>query len=338
MSNHTGYKPIRATAPNSDLFSLDDIDRRLLAALSLNARVNLTELAAELNISKQVASYRLKVMQQAGVIRGFHAIPNIHLLGKIHYRIFVKFQHMTMERERKLLAGLSRCREIAWLTVLDGDFDLEFVIWAGDISEFEAVYNDILARFGAHFQEKYFSIATRVEYLPYRFLCDRADESSLLFGGQLAESRLDDLDRSILTRLNHDGRLPLARLAAHCRVAAPLVRSRLESLLERRIIIGYGLTIDHNRIGYTYRKVLLQLSRHGDADIARLSDFLRRERNVIFLVKTIGTYDYEFEMMNESNDEFFRTLKRIRFHFADEIKLHQTMVVYDELKSGRLQF
>jgi DNA-binding Lrp family transcriptional regulator len=332
-------RPAPADPPTAGpAFSLDAIDRQLLAALSLDARASLTELAARLHISKQVASYRLKVLQQAGVIRGFHAIPNVHLLGKMHYRIFVKFQHMTEEREQALLAELGRCREIAWLTVLDGDFDLEFVIWAGDILEFEAVYDSILARFGAHFQEKYFSIATRVEYLPYRFLGENASSPALLFGGRLAETKLDDLDRIILTHLNRDGRLPLARLAASCRVAAPLVRSRLENLLERRIILGFGLKIDHGRIGFIYHKVLLQLSRHTAADIARLSDFLRRERNVIFLVKTIGTYDYEFEMMNESNDEFFRTLKRIRSHFAAEIELHQTMVVYDELKYGQLQF
>ena len=136
MSKTKPHSSPKTGAPASTVFPLDAIDRQLLAALSLDARVNLTDLAGRLRVSKQVASYRLKALQQAGVIRGFHAIPTVHLLGRMHYRIFVKLQHMTLEQEQELLADLQRRPEIAWLTVLDGDFDLEFVIWAGDISDF----------------------------------------------------------------------------------------------------------------------------------------------------------------------------------------------------------
>jgi Lrp/AsnC family transcriptional regulator, leucine-responsive regulatory protein len=331
--------PVTLPAPSfPGYFTLDVIDRGLLAALSLDARSSLTELADRLGTSKQVVSYRLKALEKGGVIKGFHAIPNVYALGKIHYRVFVKFQHLAAATEKELIEYLRRCREIAWLTLLDGDFDLEFVIWAGDVSEFETVYDAILARFGSYFQEKYFSIATRVEYLPYRFLTGQVAGNPLIFGGPLGEARLDELDKKILTCLNRDGRLALAQLAASCQVAVPLARARLDQLIERRIILGFGLKIDHNQIGFTYRKVLLKLNHHSADVIARLSDFLRRLDPVIFLVKTIGTYDFEFEMMNESNREFYTAIKHIRSAFAAEIKLHQTVVVYDELKFGQLRF
>ena len=96
-----------------------------------------------------------------------------------------------------MIRELSACPEISWLTLLDGDFDLEFVIWADNILEFEAVYDRILSKFGRYFQEKYFSIGTRVEYLPFRFLDpDQHSGASLIFGGAYERRRLDELTKA----------------------------------------------------------------------------------------------------------------------------------------------
>lgn len=315
---------------------LDDKDRILLFRLSLDARLNLTQLAAEVGLSKQVVSYRLKQLERSGVIRGVHAIPDIRRLGLTHYRVFVKFQHMDLQTEQRLIEHLSRQREIAWLTLLDGDFDLEFVVWSASTTAFETLYDDIMGLFGAYFQEKYFSIATRIEYLPYKFLAAPDNPSALVVGGRPGDFQPDELDKRILAALNRDGRLSLAELAAQCGAGQALVKNRLEHLHESGVILGYGLKVDHNRLGFTYRKVLLKLHNHTPQVREALSGHLRRHRNVIFLVKTIGSYDFEFELMTESNEEFHHIIRDFRSAFAPDIKLHHTVIVYDELKYGLL--
>lgn len=52
---------------------LDDIDRRILAALQRNGRLTNVELAAEVGLSPSPCLRRVGLLEKAGVIRGYHA-------------------------------------------------------------------------------------------------------------------------------------------------------------------------------------------------------------------------------------------------------------------------
>ncbi|MBZ5497183.1 MAG: Lrp/AsnC family transcriptional regulator [Acidobacteriia bacterium] len=319
------------------MLDLASKDKAILAELGLDARQNLTALARNVHLSKQVVSYRIKQLEKMNIIRGYHAIPDVYRLGKAHFRVFVKYHQLDGQTEAGLVRELSRCPEISWLTLLDGDFDLEFVVWADNIMAFEEIYDEILARFGRYFQEKYFSIGTRVEYLPLRFLNpDARAARGLVFGGTYEHRILDEQEKRILYETNHNGRISLADLAKKLGISVAVARKRLQELLESGVIIGFGLKIDHKRLGLTYRKVLLKLNTPAKERIGRIAAYLRRQESVIFLVKTIGAYDFEFELLTESNEEFYHFMKAFRSHFAAEIKFHSNVIVHDELKYGQL--
>jgi len=315
---------------------LDASDMKILQALSLDARTSLTRLARRVGLSKQVLSYRLKQLERKKVIRGYHAIPNLAVLDLTHYRMFLKYQGMTVEKEQDLINCLKGQKEIAWLTLLEGDFDLEFVAWARRLEEFSAIYDGILERFGSYFGEKYFSIATRLEYLSARFLDGETKASVLAIGDRDGRFNPDELDRKILNELNRDGRLSLAALARACGVPVVAIKARLDNMLDKKVIVGFGLKINHNLIGFTYRKVFLKLNNQSEEAQARLWAYLRRQRNVIFILKTIGSYDMEFEVMTASNEEFYNLMRDFRSGFADDVKLTHNVIVHDELKYGRL--
>ena len=198
----------------------DDTDLALLRELSLNGRESLTRLAEKLGLSKQRLGYRLRGLQRRGVLTGFFAIPNIFRLGFDHFRIFVKFQHLSETRERELLDHLVTRSEVSWLTQLDGDFDLEFVVWAQGVPAFEAAYDDILGQFGSLFQERYFSLATRIEFFPWRFLTAAAGEASapIVLESRGGPLNIDPIDRRLLAELSRNGRLSLAALGERCRI------------------------------------------------------------------------------------------------------------------------
>jgi len=311
---------------------IDDLDRALLGELSLNGRESLTRLAAMLGLSKQRLGYRLRGLLRRGLVTGFYAIPNIFRLGFDHFRVFVRLHHLTETRERELIDHLLTRPEVSWLTRLDGDFDLEFVIWASGVSAFEAAYDDILGQFGDMFQEKYFSLATRIEFRPWSLLAPGSGSAVVL------ESRghpldIDPIDRRLLAELSREGRLSLTSLAARCRIATALATSRVRTLRNNGAIAGFGAKIDHSRLGLTYRKVFLILAR-PDAQ-REMCVWLRAQAAVIFLVKTIGTYDLEVELMTHSPEDFSDFMRRLRTTFADDLLSHRSVVVVREYKYGQ---
>ena len=60
---------------------LDDLDRRLLDILSLNARISLKELAQEAGLSSPSTADRLRRLEDRGVITGFTVGVNPAALG-----------------------------------------------------------------------------------------------------------------------------------------------------------------------------------------------------------------------------------------------------------------
>ena len=322
-----------------DFFPLSAKDREILYNLSLNSRMNFTHLAELSGLSKQVVSYRIKQMENRGVIRGYQAIPNVALLGKTHYRVFIKYGSLDDATEMKLVERLQAIPEVSWLTLLSGDFDLEFVVWADNVLAFERVYDGIMAEFGGHFHEKYFSLGTRVEYLPLRFLRDEESPApSMIFGGDFDRRELRPWEKSLLLHLNRNGRLSYRELAKMCSLSEKAVKEGIETLTESGILLGFGIKINPGLIGYTYRKVFLQLSDPSPKTVELLAETLRREKSVLFLVKTIGPYDFEFELLTENDDEFRQFMRRFRAKFSQKLKAFQTVISYDELKFGELSF
>jgi Lrp/AsnC family leucine-responsive transcriptional regulator len=326
----------------------DKIDLALLSELSLNGRESLTRLAGKFGLSKQKLGYRLRGLQRRGVLTGFFAIPNIFRLGFDHFRVFVKYQHLSEAREKELVDHLVTRSEVSWLTQLDGDFDLEFVVWAQGVAAFEAAYDDILGQFGSLFQEKYFSLATRIEFFPWRFLTPPVAASEALSGGAAGTAskavvlesrgkplRIDPIDRRLLAELSRQGRLSLAALAKRCRISAAAAALRVRALRRSGAVAGFGAKIDHALLGWTYRKVFLQLENPAVDALARLTSWLRAQAEVIFLVKTIGSYDLEVELMTRSPGDFFAFMRRLRTTFAAELAGHRSVIVLRELKYGQ---
>jgi len=60
---------------------LDAIDRRILAELQANGRITNVELARRAGISAPPCLRRVRRLEQAGVIRGYHADPDPQRLG-----------------------------------------------------------------------------------------------------------------------------------------------------------------------------------------------------------------------------------------------------------------
>ena len=316
--------------------SLDKKDKDLLFELSLDGRISITKLAQRLKVSKQVVSYRLQQLEKNGAILGYYAITNSYQLGMTHYRLYIKYQNMSQEKEKEFMTFLKNHKKVIWLVYLDGDMDAAIAVWAKNIHEFEDVQDEIKEKYGIYFQDCFFSISTRIEYLKYKFLNGARDTSSRVFGGGYDNIELDELDANLLQDLNTNGRATLVELANKYNSSAKVIRSRIERLVKRGVIIGFNVKIDHNLVGYTHHKIFLKLNDVRKEKVLEWSKYLKHLKCTIYLVKPIGNFDFEVELMTESDQEFHDFMKNLRSRFASEIKSYNSVIHYEEPKSGQL--
>jgi DNA-binding Lrp family transcriptional regulator len=118
---------------------LDPIDRKILAELQTDGRMTNVELAKRVGISAPPCLRRVRTLEEAGYIRGYHADVDPRLLG-FEVQVFAMVG-LHSQAEADLVAFEERCR--AWPLVrechmLNGEIDFILKCVAPDLSTFQS--------------------------------------------------------------------------------------------------------------------------------------------------------------------------------------------------------
>ena len=117
---------------------LDQIDRQILAQLQADGRMTNVELASRVGISAPPCLRRVRTLEEAGYIRGYHADINPRELG-FEVQVFAMVR-LRSQAEADLSTFESLCR--AWPLVrechmLNGEIDFILKCIAPDLSTFQ---------------------------------------------------------------------------------------------------------------------------------------------------------------------------------------------------------
>ena len=110
---------------------IDSVDRALIAAVSLDARISLTDLAEKINVSRSTAHTRLQRLRDENVITGFTATVDPQALGLgVAALVFIDIEQHDW---RTLRAELAAIPGVEYLAMCAGRFDLMLIARAESI-------------------------------------------------------------------------------------------------------------------------------------------------------------------------------------------------------------
>jgi DNA-binding Lrp family transcriptional regulator len=110
---------------------IDSVDRALIGAVSLDARISLTELAEKINVSRSTAHARLQRLRDENVITGFTATVDPQALGLgVAALVFIDIEQHDW---RTLRAELAAIPGVEYLAMCAGRFDLMLIARAENI-------------------------------------------------------------------------------------------------------------------------------------------------------------------------------------------------------------
>ncbi|AAV94209.1 Lrp/AsnC family transcriptional regulator [Ruegeria pomeroyi] len=118
---------------------LDEIDRKILAELQADGRMTNVELAKRVGISAPPCLRRVRALEDAGLIRGYHAEVNARQLG-FEVQVFAMVG-LESQAEVELSAFEARCREwplVRECHMLNGEVDFMLKCVAPDLSSFQS--------------------------------------------------------------------------------------------------------------------------------------------------------------------------------------------------------
>jgi DNA-binding Lrp family transcriptional regulator len=131
----------------SSMQALDAIDRNILRLLRLDARMSNVKLAAEVGLSPSACLRRIKLMESAGVIRGYTALVDTANTGAtIAVLINITLERQTEDHLDRFEAAVRRHPEIRECFLMTGGSDYFLRVEVENAGEFERIHKEILAK------------------------------------------------------------------------------------------------------------------------------------------------------------------------------------------------
>ena len=119
---------------------MDQIDRKIVNALSTNARLSMAELAIKVGLSKSPTQARVKKLERDGIILGYGARINHEKTGSGH----IAFVQVTLNDTRAnalnaFNAAVKQTPEISQCHMMAASFDYLLKVRTKDISAYRRV-------------------------------------------------------------------------------------------------------------------------------------------------------------------------------------------------------
>lgn len=315
------------------MLKLDLKDRKLLYELDLNSRQSTHQLAKKIGLSKDAIIYRMKKLQKAGIIKQFHTVIDVGKLNFISFRLYLKLQNTSPEKEAEIIEYLKEKKEVAWLVSIDGKYDLGLWILTKSITEMNSFWKELLFKYRDNIEERRLAIFTKVSYFPRTYLLDkRYNGLEYVFITEPSLTNLDESDVAILQQIAPQARIPFIEMAQKLKLTAKTIAARIRQLEKKKVIIGYRTIFDLEKLGYLYYKIHFCLHNTTVQKEQQFRQYIKQHPNIIYDNEVLGGDDLEIELQVPSPQKFRAICNEIKREFANIIKEYKYMLFYKEHK------
>ena len=314
--------------------TLDKTDYKILYNLDFNARMSLSELAQNVNLSKQNLNYRLKKLINDNVLIGFMSMIDIHRLGYLTYRIYFRFKNVDSQKEEEIINYFKTNNHILWFVSTSGSWDLEAVFTARNDIHLNNLFKKIKEDFGQHFSKYNVSSSIFNYHFKRDYLLNKKREefTPKYYGFEPKREELDELDVDILIQLSENCRQNNQEIAKKLSVTYHTIKNRIQFLEKKKIIQSHRILINLQKVNRKFYKALISLNNPTKEDERKLYTFCSQFNFVVYLVEVLGQWQLEIETEVENQEEFTELLRKIRNKFPELILDYEILQVTKEHK------
>lgn len=299
----------------TDLPKLDLKDRKILVELDRNARQTNSEIAKKVGVNKNTVNYKISRMVDEGIISGYWTVIDNAKVGYFFVRVYLKFFNSNEKNEKAIVNFLTEHKMIGVVADIDTTYDLAFMFFAKTIYDWDEFWTVFKKKFRKHFWNEKVHIFTKVFYYTRDYLKENKDNLTREFqtmGGRETVA-CDELDLKILKLLDKNARIPLIEIADKLKTPERTIAFRIKNLEKKKVIQGYRVNLNLDKIGYEYYKLNFILNDSSNYD--ELFSFCQNHKNVIYIDKTADELDFEIDVEVKNRQELLSLINEIKSKF-----------------------
>ena len=321
------------------MFKMDVIDKKILCELDLNCRTPYSLMAKRLRVSRNVVAYRIKNLEQQGVITNYICSLNLGLLGYKTFKINLKTVSHA-ELEKKCVQYLLEQNKIIHALKTEGAYDYTIAVAVHNVQELDSFLMQLKQQFKDFIKDYSVSIVvyTKVFKLHKLLLGEKKELPKIeKYSGEEKEISLDEKDRKILVALSQEANLSLLTLVKKTGLSLDIVKYRLKQL-SKSIITSFRITFDLNKINYYFYRISLKIRQATKAEEEKLIAWCSWKQQVLYCTKRIGQFDFELNLAIKDINEFNLVLAELKQEFGAIIESYETVMISQLIKLNYVPF
>jgi len=136
LRDRTLLKSDLIESDSKEKVTIDEKDKKILNMLQKNARIEVTKIAPEVNLTAEAVSYRIKRLQKDNIIHSFTVSINKEKFGLTWYQIQFLLKNIDDVEEKKILSKLKMIEGVDYIVWMIGKWNFEINMYCKTIEEF----------------------------------------------------------------------------------------------------------------------------------------------------------------------------------------------------------
>ena len=312
-------------------------DRKILYQLDLNCRQSNAQIGKKVGLSRKVVEYRIRKMEEEGVIKNYYTVIDAYKLGYMFYRFYINLQTISKKKKQEIIERFVNYKKISTVATIKGIYDLIIVFWVDDITEFYDFWKKSLKQYGNLFSERHFSLYIHGRGYPLYFLLyndmDKVEPIHVDSFGITNHIKIDEVNYKLLNEIALKARITSVDLSNVLGCSSQNVIYRMDKLEKNGLIQSFRTAVDFSIFGFKFYKVNIQLK-----DYSKRMEIVKQFEQSPFInyfSASLGLCDLEFELIVRDTDHLIDIIDGISDKFPDSIRNYD---YYSDIKNYKESF
>jgi DNA-binding Lrp family transcriptional regulator len=301
---------------------IDLKDRKILYELDINSRQSFSQLGKKVGLHKDLVAYRVKKLQEKGIIKRFYTEIDDYKIGYIRYRFYFNYQYASPYIKDEIINFFIKNKYTRIIHSAEGHYDLVIISDVKGISKCYSVWETIISKYREYFVKQVFSIIFKANIYRYSFLLGEKKEiesrdKSILYGSDEI-IKIDDLDYKILKIISQNSRMQTIEIAEKLNSTALTIKNRIKRLKESGVIKAFRVDINLSKLDHHRYKVDIFLKDYEK--LHKIIRYIEKNPNLDEVILSIGYVDLELIFILKNSNQLHEIMKDLQIKFPNTIK------------------
>lgn len=298
----------------------DKFDKKIFQEIEFNYKIPHSTISKKIKRSKSFVTYRIKKMEEKGLIN-YIPLIDYSKLGLIYFRIIIESPLDLLEVRNKLQKLQI---PTAWIVEKYDKENLVLVFLAKSNAHLHQIWDDVHEELGRGVVSKNISSAFKVYHLSNNYF---SNGEKLCFETGGSESIiLSEAERKVLDEISNHPQASNKELSKKTDFSETTVKKAIKELENKKVILGYQTHLNKEILNIKAYKVFMAFE-FSKKNKLKLIELLKTFKNVVYITESSYEYDLECEIYLFEQEDISKIIQSIKEKFEfDRIVLALTKI------------